>query len=63
MAVAREEMQKANLWSSDDRFLCQPLVSEALEELGVSDSPRLSVDLLQLIELRLLDHSLSAGVP
>jgi hypothetical protein len=57
MERAEKEMQKANLWSSDNHFLCQPLVIDTLEELGEINPRRLAEDLVSVIERRLLDSA------
>jgi len=53
MAEARERMQKARLWSSEDTFLSQPLVQNVLKELGESQPDQLLECLLARVRQRL----------
>lgn len=54
MDNARHRMQKASLWSSSDTFLSQPLVQDALRELGESHPEALCDELLDRVRRRLL---------
>lgn len=53
MQKARDRMQGAELWSQDDRFLCQPLVQEVLRELEVENPAALCDDLVEMVKDRL----------
>ncbi|MFO0548142.1 MAG: hypothetical protein U0271_07125 [Polyangiaceae bacterium] len=54
MNDARARMQKANLWSSTDTFLSQPLVQAVLKELGETRPQNLLADLLAEVRRRLV---------
>lgn len=54
MKDARRQMQEAELWSSSDTFLSQPLVQGVLQELGESDPSQLLNNLLAEVRRRLI---------
>ncbi|HSW09326.1 MAG TPA: hypothetical protein VLK32_00265 [Bacillota bacterium] len=53
MAEARRTMEQMGLWSTDGRFLAQPLIQGALHELRVCTTDRLCEKFLQEIRCRL----------
>jgi hypothetical protein len=53
MAEAYSKMIEAQLWSSDNTFLSQPLVKGVLEELGEQDPDQLCRDLITTVRARL----------
>lgn len=54
MAEAREKMTAARLWSDENKFLTQQLVTNVLAELGVQQADQLSDQLLATVRERLL---------
>jgi len=53
MAVARDRMRTAMLWSENDTFLSQPLVQDVLKDLGESCPEQLCINLVSTIRERL----------
>ena len=62
MDGARDQMQHAQLWSTDrpPKFLSQPLVQDVLKELGIDQPDPLCETLLATVRDRLLPSSQSA---
>ncbi len=56
MDSARTCMQAANLWSTDDKFLGQPLVQEVLNALGESSLGELCKNLMSTVREYLQDR-------
>ncbi len=54
MAEAQKQMQGAELWSDENKFLTQPLVRNVLDELGVQQADQLCNNLLEAVRKRLL---------